>query len=109
MSDDLNIVEIVVSTEADAVFASMDIDSMWRDTETNQEIRWKDRVCKFCTRMADGEWKFIFQTGPFDYGSSKQNPTNAIPDSKPTAKSRGCYCHNKIKRNRNSEDRAADF
>jgi ketosteroid isomerase-like protein len=89
MSDDRNIVEIVVSTEEDGAFAVMDIDSMWRDTETNQEIRWKGRVCKFYTRMADGEWKVIFQTESFDYGSSEQNPTNAIPDSKPTAKTSG--------------------
>jgi hypothetical protein len=63
-----NTVKIEVSPEEDAAFAILDIDSLWRDKDTKQEIQWKGRVCKFYTLMSSGDWKFIFQTGPLDYG-----------------------------------------
>jgi len=62
-----NTVKIEVSPEEDAAFAILDIDSLWRDKDTRQEIHWKGRVCKFYTKMTGGERKFIFQTGPLDY------------------------------------------
>jgi len=62
-------VKIEVSVEEDAAFAVMDVDSLWRDKDTKQEIHWKGRVCKFYTRMNAGDWKFIFQTGPLDYAA----------------------------------------
>jgi ketosteroid isomerase-like protein len=65
--NDRNTVKIEVSPEEDAAFAILDIDSLWRDKDTKQEIQWKGRVCKFYTRMTAGDWKFIFQTGPLDY------------------------------------------
>jgi hypothetical protein len=60
-------VKIEVSVEEDAAFAVVDIDSLWRDKQTKQDIPWKGRVCKFYTRMTGGEWKVIFRTGPLDY------------------------------------------
>lgn len=63
-----NTVKIEVSPEEDAALAVMDIDSLWRTRDTKQDIHWKGRVCKIYTRMSDGEWKLIFQTGPLDYG-----------------------------------------
>jgi ketosteroid isomerase-like protein len=62
-----NTVKIEVSAEEDAAFAVVDVDSLWRTKDTKQDIHWKGRVCKIYTRMTDGEWKFIFQTGPLDY------------------------------------------
>jgi len=63
-----NTVKIEVSPEEDAALAVMDIDSLWRTKDTKQDIHWKGRVCKIYTRMTDGDWKLIFQTGPLDYG-----------------------------------------
>jgi ketosteroid isomerase-like protein len=60
-------VNIEVSPEEDAAFAILDVDSLWRDKDTKQEIQWKGRVCKFYTKMSGGGWKFIFQIGPLDY------------------------------------------
>ena len=62
-----NTVKIEVSPEEDAAFAILDIDSLWRDKDTRQEIQWKGRVCKFYTKITGGDWMFIFQTGPLDY------------------------------------------
>jgi hypothetical protein len=84
-----NIVAIEVSVEDDAAFAVMDIDLLWRDKATKQDIPWKGRVCKFYTQMTGGDWKFIFQTGPLDYGSPEQNRVDAAPDSKPATKTLG--------------------
>ena len=61
-------VKIEVSVEEDAAFAVIDVDLLWRDKETKQDVPWKGRLCKFYTRMNGGEWKFISQTGPLDYG-----------------------------------------
>ena len=60
-------VKIEVSKESDAAFAVVDIDTLWRHRETNEDFHWKGRVCKIYTRMSTGEWKFIFQTGALDY------------------------------------------
>jgi hypothetical protein len=66
--DQREIVKIEVSGEEDAAFAVMDIDSLWHSKDANhQDIEWKGRICKAYTRMTDGTWKFIFQTGPLDY------------------------------------------
>ncbi len=61
-------VRIEVSTQADGAFAVVDIDTLWRHKQTKQAAHWKGRVCKIYTRMPDGRWKFIFQTGALDYG-----------------------------------------
>ena len=61
-------VKIEVSVEEDAALAVLEVDSLWRDKETKQEIHWKGRVGNGYTRMTGGDWKLIFQTGPLDYG-----------------------------------------
>jgi ketosteroid isomerase-like protein len=64
-------VKIVLSKEQDAAFAVVDIDTLWRHRETKKDFLWKGRVCKMYTKMPDGEWKFIFQTGTLDYSKIK--------------------------------------
>lgn len=60
-------VRIQVSTEEDGAFAVVDIDTLWRHNQTGEYAHWKGRVCRIYTRMPDGHWKFIFQTGALDY------------------------------------------
>jgi ketosteroid isomerase-like protein len=72
-------VQIEVSIEEDAAFAVVDVDSLWRDKDTKQVVPWKGRVCKFFTRMPNGDWKFIFQTGPLDY-SGAHSPEAVVAD-----------------------------
>ena len=60
-------VKIEVSKEEDAAFAVVDIDTLWQHKETRGDFLWKGRVCKVYTKMSNGEWKFIFQTGALDY------------------------------------------
>jgi hypothetical protein len=60
-------VKIEVSVEEDAAMAVIDVDSLWRDKDTNQGIHWQGRVSNFYTKMPGGDWKLIFQTGPLDY------------------------------------------
>jgi len=74
-----NTVKIEVSPEEDAALAVMDIDSLWRTKDTKQDIHWKGRVCKIYTRMTDGDWKLIFQTGPLDYGLCRDRGADVQP------------------------------
>jgi ketosteroid isomerase-like protein len=60
-------VKIAVSPEEDAALAVVDVDSLWRDKDTKQEIHWKGRVCSIYARMTARDWKLISQTGPLDY------------------------------------------
>jgi ketosteroid isomerase-like protein len=60
-------VKIEVSAEQDAAFAVVDIDTFWRHKETKENSHWLGRVCKIYTKMPDGEWKMIFQTGALDF------------------------------------------
>ena len=60
-------VKIEVSKEEDAAFAVVDIDTLWQHKETRDDFLWKGRVCKVYTKMSNGKWKFIFQTGALDY------------------------------------------
>jgi ketosteroid isomerase-like protein len=58
--------KVVVSEEGDAGFAVVDIDTLWRDAQGNDN-HWKGRVSKGYTRMADGRWKLIMHTGVLAY------------------------------------------
>jgi ketosteroid isomerase-like protein len=60
-------VRIEVSTELDAAFAVVDIDTLWRHKVTGDDAHWLGRVCKIYTKMAGGEWKMTFQTGALDF------------------------------------------
>jgi len=57
--------KIVISKEGDGAFAVVDIDTLWRDRNGNDN-HWIGRVCKVYTRMEDG-WKLIMHTGVLQY------------------------------------------
>ena len=59
---------VEVSTEGDGAFAVVDVDTLWRHKNTNEEFHWKGRSCKVYTKTADG-WKLIMHTGLLDYNS----------------------------------------
>jgi hypothetical protein len=58
---------IKVSPEANAAFAVVDIDTLWRHKNTGENSHWKGRVCKIYTKMPAGDWKLISHTGVLDY------------------------------------------
>ena len=57
--------KIEVSEEGDGAFAVVDIDTVWRDPEGN-ENRWKGRVCKGYSKVGDA-WKMTMHTGVLEY------------------------------------------
>ncbi len=57
--------KIVVSNEGDGAFAVVDIDTLWRDGDGNDN-HWKGRVCKVYTKIGS-EWKLIMHTGALEY------------------------------------------
>jgi len=57
--------KIEVSSEGDGAFAVVDIDTLWRDDDGNED-HWNGRTCKVYTLVND-EWKMIMQTGVLDY------------------------------------------
>jgi ketosteroid isomerase-like protein len=59
------IVKIAVSDQGDGAFAVVDIDTLWRDDQ-NQEQHWQGRVCKVYAKVGDG-WKMTMHTGVLDY------------------------------------------
>lgn len=56
---------IEVSPEGDGAFAVVDIDTLWRDAQGNEQ-HWKGRTCKVYAKV-DGEWKMTMQTGALEY------------------------------------------
>lgn len=58
--------KIEVSKENDAALAVVDIDTLWRDRQ-GQDQHWKGRVSKGYTKLTNGEWKLIFHTGVLQY------------------------------------------
>ena len=59
-------VRIFVSTEEDAGFAVVDVDTCWRHRTTGSLAYWKGRACKGYTKVSSG-WCLIFHTGLLDY------------------------------------------
>ncbi len=57
--------KIVISKEGDGAFAVVDIDTLWRDSNDNDN-HWKGRVCKVYTKMGK-DWKLIMHTGVLQY------------------------------------------
>ncbi len=57
--------KIVISKEGDGAFAVVDIDTLWRDSNGNDN-HWKGSVCKVYTKMQDS-WKLIMHTGVLQY------------------------------------------
>ena len=60
-----SIVKIAVSNEGDGALAVVDIDTLWRDAQ-GQEQHWLGRVCKVYAKVAD-DWKMTMHTGVLDY------------------------------------------
>jgi ketosteroid isomerase-like protein len=58
--------KIEVSEQQDGAFAVVDIDTLWRNKKTGQEMNWKGRTCKTYTLTGEG-WKMIYQVGVLDY------------------------------------------
>jgi len=58
--------KVVTSNQGDAGFAVVDIDTLWRDVDGNED-HWKGRVCKVYTRVGLNEWKLIMHTGVLEY------------------------------------------
>ena len=58
-----------VTAEGDGGFAVVDVDTLWRHRETGARQHWRGRACKIYTRLADGSWVMIAQTGLLDYGA----------------------------------------
>jgi hypothetical protein len=57
--------KIVISNEKDGAFAVVDIDTLWIDTNNNQN-HWKGRVCKVYSKVGV-EWKMTMHTGVLVY------------------------------------------
>ncbi len=55
------------SAEGDGGFAVVDVDTLWRHRTDGTSSHWSGRACKFYTRLANGEWKMIAQTGLLNY------------------------------------------
>ena len=59
--------KIVISDEKDGAFAVVDIDTLWRDKDGNEDL-WKGRVCKVYSKIGS-EWKLTMHTGVLDYSN----------------------------------------
>lgn len=57
--------KIEISPEGDGAFAVVDIDTLWRDANGNDN-HWKGRVCKVYSKLGQ-EWKMTMHTGVLDY------------------------------------------
>jgi ketosteroid isomerase-like protein len=65
--NDRKTLRIEVSAEGDGAFAVVDVDTLWRQKVTKEEMHWLGRACKVYTKT-DGGWKLIMHTGLLDYG-----------------------------------------
>lgn len=63
--------KIVVSKEQDGAFAVVDIDTLWKNRSSGEEIHWMGRTCKTYALTADG-WRMIHQVGVLDYSNLSQ-------------------------------------
>ena len=62
-----NTIKIEISNEEDGALAVVDIDTLWRNKKTNENLHWKGRVGKIYTKMKDGSWKLISHIGALEY------------------------------------------
>ena len=60
---------IKISEQGDGAFAVVDIDTLWRD-ENGNEDHWHGRVCKVYSKCGE-EWKMTMHTGVLDYSMLK--------------------------------------
>lgn len=61
--------QIEVSAEGDGAFAVVDIDTLWRDAQ-GQEQHWLGRACKVYAKVG-GAWKMTMHTGVLEYSAPK--------------------------------------
>lgn len=64
-------VKITLTDEHDGAFAVVDVDTLWRNRHTGEEMRWKGRACKVYTKIGD-EWKLISHFGLLDYNKDNK-------------------------------------
>jgi hypothetical protein len=64
--NDRRVVEIKVTAEGDGALAIVDIDTLWKNRSTGEEMHWLGRTGKTYTRVG-GEWKMISQSGVLLY------------------------------------------
>jgi ketosteroid isomerase-like protein len=57
--------KIEVSEEGDGAFAVVDIDTLWRNKEGDED-HWKGRVCKVYSKIGN-KWKMTMHTGVLEY------------------------------------------
>lgn len=60
------IIKIVATREQDGGFAVVDIDTLWKNKLTGEEMHWLGRTCKTYVKTQDGI-KMIAQTGVLSY------------------------------------------
>jgi len=63
-------VKITVTDEQDGAFAIVDIDTLWRNRKTGEEMHWKGRACKGYTKVGM-DWKLISHYGLLNYQNNK--------------------------------------
>lgn len=61
--------KVEVSKEQDGAFAVVDIDTLWKNKSTGEEMNWLGRTCKTYSLMDSKEWKMINQVGVLDYST----------------------------------------
>ena len=59
-------VKITLTDEHDGAFAVVDVDTLWRNRQTGEDLHWKGRACKVYTKV-DGKWKLISHFGVLNY------------------------------------------
>lgn len=64
--NDRTTVKITVTPEGDGAFAVVDVDTLWRNHETGQDVHWKGRALKVYTKIGS-EWKLISHYGLLNY------------------------------------------
>ncbi len=64
-------VKITVTDEHDGAFAVVDVDTLWRNRQTAEEMHWKGRACKVYTKVGAG-WKLISHFGLLDYNKGNK-------------------------------------
>ena len=64
--NDRKTVRIEISEQSDGAFAVVDVDTLWRNRSTGENLQWKGRACKGYTNVG-GKWLLIFHTGLLDY------------------------------------------
>jgi ketosteroid isomerase-like protein len=58
---------IAVAEEGDGGFAVVDVDTLWERRADRVPQHWRGRACKLYTRLGNGDWRMIAQTGLLDY------------------------------------------